>query len=540
MKRFLIVAAVGALLWCSGSLQAQEKLEPVPEIDFLTWVPAKFMAYYETSNYIAEEWRKLGLRVNLNQQNMPNPLLTLWFKEHNFDCVVSVLSGLPYRMEPDFFTNSQFNSKNKAPGDWNVGEWANGEFDAIGEQQLALYDAEKRKPLIRKLQEIIYEEQPETVVYYEVQNMGMNTRNCDLDYVDAPDGLRSIWNQVRLTPKGDVKVLKVGRISDQQTWNPLAAMQSDDFEMLRMVYDYLVQIGPKGEVEMWAAEKVEAVNDVTIDVTLKQGLKFSDGKPLTAEDVKFTYDYMKEWKAAYYVKYLAPIKTVDLVDPYKVRFNLEKPFAPFIMNTLGQIPLLPKHVWEDVVKAKGLTKPQDYNNIPVVGSGAYIMEYWKEAAEFLLKANKAHFKPPKADLLFIVFGSRELGNAALKKGDIDINIQALPPEAVKDFSQDKNIKIFKVRSNGYTSIRYNCARPVFKHKALRVALAHAIPYKRIVDEVLGGYADTSASPITPVNGLWHNGDLKMREFNLEKARQILKDAGFRWDSQGRLCFPAQK
>jgi peptide/nickel transport system substrate-binding protein len=540
LKELCIITVAVALVLFAGSLYAQEKLEPVPEIDFLTWVPAKFMAYYETSNYIAEEWKKLGLKVNLNQQNMPNPLLTLWFKEHKFDCVVSVLSGLPIRMEPDFFTYSQFNSKNTAPGDWNVGEWSNAEFDDVGAKQLGIYDPEKRRPLIYRLQEILQEEQPDTVVYYEVQNMGINTKNCDLDYIEAPDGLRSIWNQVRFTPKGNAKVLKVGRISDQQTWNPVAAIQSDDFEVLRMVYDYLVQIGPKGQVEMWAAEKVETLNDVTIEVTMKKGRKFSDGKPLTAKDVKFTCEYMKQWNAPFFTKYLAPIKTIDLVDEYKLRFNLEKPFAPFIMNTLGQVPILPEHVWKDVVEREKLAKPQDYRNIPVVGSGAYIMEYWKEAAEYLLKANKDHFAAPKADLLFIVYGSRELCNNALKKGEIDINIQNLPPEAVKDFATDKNIKIFKVPSNGYTGIRFQCNRPVFKHKALRVALSHAIPYQKIIDEVLGGYAAPSATPITPVNAFWHNKNLKMREYNLEKARQILKEAGFRWDKDGRLCFPPTK
>jgi peptide/nickel transport system substrate-binding protein len=76
LKGFCVISIAVALSLFAGSLYAQEKLEPVPEIDFLTWVPAKFMAYYETSNYIAEEWKKLGLKVNLNQQNMPNPLLT--------------------------------------------------------------------------------------------------------------------------------------------------------------------------------------------------------------------------------------------------------------------------------------------------------------------------------------------------------------------------------------------------------------------------------------------------------------------------------
>ena len=538
MKKMAMVLILAVTLLAAVGGHAAEDLKPVPEIDFLTWVPAKFMAYYETSNYIAEEWRKLGLEVKLRPENMPNPLLTHWFKEHKFDAVVSVLSGLPYRMEPDFFTNSQFNSAHSNPGNWNVGEFASPEFDQVGLKQLEIYDPDQRRPLIFKLQEILLDEMPEAPVYYEVQKMGINTKRCSLDYVDAPDGLRSIWNQIRFTPKGEVKFLKVGRISDQKTWNPLAANQSDDFEMLRMVYDSLVQIGPKGEIEMWAAESVTSVDDLTVDVVLRRDLKFSDGKPLTSADVKFSYEYMKKWESAYFLKYLAPIKTIEIIDDHKLRFNLQKPFAPFVMNTLGQVYILPKHVWEKVVEKEGLSKPQDYKNTPVVGSGPFTMEYWKESEEFMLRANKNHFTKPKADLLFIVFGSRELCNSALKKGSIDINIQSLPPEVAKDFAKEPDIQIFDVKSNGYTAIRYNCGRPVFKHKALRQALAHAVPHQRIIDEILGGNAGTTPTGITPVNAFWHNSGLKVREYDPDKARRILKEAGFQWNSEGRLCFPA--
>ncbi len=536
---FMMMGWICFSLAFSPILGQAEDLKPVPEIDFLTWVPAKFMAYYEASNYIAQEWEKLGLKVKLRPTNFPNPLLTEWFKEHTFDCVLSVLSGSPDRMEPDFFTNSQFNSKHTAPGNWNVGEWKNEAFDKLGEKQLEIYEPEKRRELIYNLQAMLKQERPETVINYPIENMGINTGNMDLDYVDAPDGLRSIWNQVRFTPKKDVKFLKVGRISDQATWNPLAAIQSDDFEMLRMVYDRLVQVGPKGDIQMWAAKSVTSVDQLTIDVELREDLKFSDGKPLTAEDVKFSYDFMKKSEAAYFLKYLAPIKDIEIVSPYKLKFNLNKPFAPFIMNTLGQIFIIPKHVWENVVAEKGLTKPQDFSNIPVIGSGPFVMEYWKEAEEFMLRANRKHFTAPKSDLLFIVFGTRELVNAALKKGSIDINIQSLPPAAVKEFKGEKNVRLFEVRTNGYSAVRYNTAKAVFMHTAIRQACSYAVPYKKIVDEIYDGYAGLSSSSITPVNAFWHNKDLEAPEYNIEKAKKILKDAGFQWDKDGRLCFPKE-
>ena len=94
-------------------------------------------------------------------------------------------------------------------------------------------------------------------------------------------------------------------------------------------------------------------------------------------------------------------------------------------------------------------------------------------------------------------------------------------------------------TNGYTAIRYNCGRPIFKHKALRQALAHAIPHQRIIDEILGGNAGTTPTGITPVNAYWHNPNLNVRAFDPAKARQILEGAGFRWNKAGRLCFPAK-
>ena len=77
----------------------------------------------------------------------------------------SSLSGLPYRMEPDFFTNSQFNSKHSAPGNWNVGEFASAEFDDIGNRQLEIYDPAARRPLIFKLQRILLDEMPEGEIF---------------------------------------------------------------------------------------------------------------------------------------------------------------------------------------------------------------------------------------------------------------------------------------------------------------------------------------------------------------------------------------
>jgi peptide/nickel transport system substrate-binding protein len=308
---------------------------------------------------------------------------------------------------------------------------------------------------------------------------------------------------------------------------------------LGLLYDTLTQVGPDGSVRMWAAKSFKSIGEIAIEVVLREGMKFHDGTPVTAEDVKFSYEYLKKWEAPYFLKYLEPIKEIEVVGKDRLTFHLKRPYAPFIMNTLGQIFILPKHIWKDIPEKVGLSKPQDYRNVPPIGSGIYKMDYWREGQEFKYLRHTDHFMVPKVDLLTIVFGSGELQMSALKKGTIDASFQEIAPAVAKELEGERNIRVFKVPSAGFSEVTYHCGKPPFNDKKLRVALSYAIPYEKIIDEVYLGNAGRSASTITPVNAFWHNKNLKLRPFDLEKARSILKEAGYQWDDKGQLCYPSK-
>jgi peptide/nickel transport system substrate-binding protein len=511
--------------------------QPVPEVKILTWPAARYQSYYETSNYVAEGWRKLGLKVTLDPQPFPNPMLSRWFKEHDFDVVMSVLSGQPQRMEPDFFTNAQFNTKSSEPGDFNVGSFSNATFDSLGEKQLALYDRQERRKIVFELQRILHEEQPEAIIATTNYTFAINTANADIPgYEESPDGPRAPWNMLRMKTKNGA-VVRIGRTIDQTTFNPLAASTGNDLDNLGLVYDKLIELGPDGTPRMWLAEAVDVLDPVTVVVKLRKGHTFSDGKPVTAEDVKFSFDYYKKWDAVYFKKYLARVASVEVIDPHAVRFKLSQPYAPFIMNTLGQVLVLPKHVWEDLVQKSGIAKPQDHRNMPLIGSGPYILKHWREKQEIALQRRPDHFAKPASDLLIIVYGSAEVVGAALKKGDIDVSFQPIVPTVAKEFGAEKNVKLLRARSVGYMSMRYNMQRPALQNRDLRRAMAHAIPYKAIVEEVLAGDGEYSASTIVPANPFWHNASLPLFSYDVEKARGMLKVAGFTWGPDGVLRFP---
>ena len=526
---------VGAALVASPALA--QKGEPVPEIHFLTWPAATYSHFAETSRYVAEEWERLGLKVRLDPVAFPNPMLQMWFTDHRFDVVLSSLTGAPHRMEPDFFTNSQFNSANKSPGAWNVGEYSNPEFDAIGNQQIKIYDTDRRRPLIHQLQRMIVEEQPEAVLSSVVQVFAINKNNVEFDpYVDSPQGIRANANQTRMRSKRNQDLVRIGWTLEYSVLNPLAARTIEETEVAALLYDRLFWIGADGSPVPRLATGYETVDD-TIDVTIRTGHTFSDGKPVTAEDVKFSFEYMKEWKAPYFTQHLSRLQSVEVLAPNKIRFRLTEPYAPFIMNTLGQMYILPKHVWAPLLQETGLKTPQQFANSQPIGSGPYTVRYRREGSELYLARRKDHFAPPLADLLYVVYGSAEIVSQSLKAGSIDVSFQPLPPAGIKEFESDPRLAVYEAKSNGIMSLRYKTTGPVFWNRDLRRALFHAIPYERIVNEIYGGRATLTATPITPVNAYWHNPDLPKPAFDPEKARTILKQAGFTWDASGRLHFP---
>lgn len=528
-----------AALLLTGPAVAQQG-DPVPEIHFLSWPSASYQQYAEAANYVAEEWEKLGLEVFMDQQAFPNPMLQMWFTDHEFDAVLSSLSGAPHRLEPDFFTNAQFNSANSTPGSWNVGEYSNPEFDRLGNEQLTIFDEEKRREIIYELQRMIVEEQPEAVLYSPLRVFAINNKNVEFDgYEDNPQGLRANANQLRMRSLRDQNLVRIGWTVEFSVLNPTAARTIEETEIAALLYDRLLWIGSDGAAKPWLATNIEEVSETEILVEIREGHTFSDGETVTAEDVKFSFDYMKEWDAPYFVQHLARVEKVDVVDPTTVRFTLTEPYAPFIMNTLGQMYVLPKHVWEPMVDDLGIESPQQFANNEPVGSGPYTVKYRREGSELYLERRADHFSPAHSDLLHVVFGSAEIVGQSLKTGSIDVSFQPVPPTGIEEFRDHPDLTLFEARSNGINAVRYNVSGPVFSNRDLRRALFHAVPYEKIRDEINGGNAVLTSTPIAPINAFWHNPDLPVPAHDPEKARTMLEEAGFTWDDDGRLHFPAE-
>jgi peptide/nickel transport system substrate-binding protein len=299
-----------------------------------------------------------------------------------------------------------------------------------------------------------------------------------------------------------------------------------------------VQINRKGYPEKWAAEEIKEVSPTLIEVKIRSGMRFHDGKPVTAEDIRFSFDLFRTEKATRFYPFASVIKEVQVLDGLTVRFVLNEPYAPFLMNTLGVIPILPKHIWEGLPQKAGLSKIQDWPNNPPIGSGPFKLDYWRRGEEMKLTRNDAHFKKPHIEgIVKINYADVNGAAAGLERGENDMVSWNVGPVQAKRLAQLKNIKVVSVRSILVLGMDYNGSREPFNDPRVRRALAYAIPKSRIVEVLYEGRADVGQAVIAPVNDFWHNPRVEKFNLDMAKARKLLQEAGYVWDSQGKIYSP---
>jgi peptide/nickel transport system substrate-binding protein len=296
-------------------------------------------------------------------------------------------------------------------------------------------------------------------------------------------------------------------------------------------------LGPDGKPVPWAASEMKLANAKTIELTLRPGMRWHDGKPVTADDVKFTFEYHKKWKAPFFLSALENVVSVEAPAANKVRIQLENPSAPFVSNVLATIFLLPKHVWEGI-PGRGVDDPLKFSNESPIGSGPFKFDHWRRGSELKVSAFREHFNPPKcAGILRVVYGSHDALAAAIERGECDRSRYIITPALVDRLKGVKNVVAKGYPSHGLYHLAYNNRIKPFDDPSFRRALNQVMPRKMISELVLLGYADPGASVISPVNAFWHNPAIAVPAEDVKKARDILAKAGYGWDGQGKLRSP---
>lgn len=311
----------------------------------------------------------------------------------------------------------------------------------------------------------------------------------------------------------------------------LDAHQISDFNSSRAameLYDQLVQFQDEStEIEPDLAEKWDVSEDgIEYIFYLKDGVKFHDGTPLNAEAVKFSIErqtnpdhpFYDTGTYAYADFTFGPIKSVEALDELTVKITLNEPFAPFLGNMAMHAASI---VSPTAVEKYGA----DFTKNPV-GTGPFKFVSWSPGVEIVLEKNEEHFmQVPKIDkLIFKPITEAQTRLAELESGNIDLSVN-IPPDDLQRLQDNEALTLVEQAGMHVWWTAFNTQRAPFDNVKVRQAVNYAINKEAIVDGILQGTGEIANSPLPPT--VWgHNASITNYDYNTEKAKELLAEAGY--------------
>ncbi len=300
------------------------------------------------------------------------------------------------------------------------------------------------------------------------------------------------------------------------TINPAAII---DRVVYNNLFEGLVKFDRHGKIVPGLAKSWDISKDGKVyTFHLEKGVKFHNGQPFTAADVKYTLDLAKdpENKTKTHKEYYKDIASVDVVDDYTVKIALSAVNSMFFYDLArGDSVILPKDMQPEMK-----TRP--------IGTGPFKFKEWVKGDHVTLVKFEQYYRPgvPYLDeAVFKFIENTPARNAALKAGDIDVIGWVASPETAVEFDKDPRLKVTSGVSTGDVIMSTNNSRKPFNDVRVRRAMAHAIDRRAILDGAMFGYGTPIGSHMSPINPNYV--DLTwMYPYDPEKARQLLAEAGY--------------
>jgi len=350
-----------------------------------------------------------------------------------------------------------------------------------------------------------------------------------------------------------------------KTFNPFNAKDNISASMSEVMYDGLVTTHPITGETLPKLAKSYTVNDCEYIINLRHGLKWSDGKPINADDVLFTWNRIifggfGNTSTRDSVVIDGKLPKLEKIDDYTVKFTTPKPFAPFLR--MLSTPIAPKHIFEPAVNRgkeyfdgflSTNTPPKDF-----VTSGAFKLKEYVPAQRVIFERNENYYVINKNNeslpyldkLIYLIVG--DVNNQVLKfeGGELDeISLQGANVARFKEMEKYSNFKIYNIGPDTgtmYIAMNLNnrkndegkyyvdlIKQKWFQDKNFRKAVDLAIDRKNMVFNIANGLAEPLFTPET-LNSIFLNKELKSYDRNVIMARELLKESGFYNDKQGKL------
>ncbi|MDN2579807.1 ABC transporter substrate-binding protein [Aquibium sp. ELW1220] len=537
-----LATALVALVAASPALAG----DPIRKIELFTRPQAAQPQEFQSVQLIAQEWRKLGLDVQVKAMPWEQMSDVVWYQRDKWDTTAWQMVGRPERSDPDEIVYNLFHSSTAEKG-YNFIGYVNPEYDAVVEAQRVEIDPAKRKELIFKAQELLAADQPNMMLVHPKSTFAYDKTVWKPESVvnQSGIGIRNTWTFMALEPAGEKRDIIVNSGDNVQAINPLYISGGVDSWVFELIYDRLARVGPDGLPKPWAAESFEFTDAKTVEVKLRPGMMWHDGQPVTVEDVKFSYEAVVSGEAPMYAPFASNVESIEIVDDATLVFKLKKPAASFVTSSLAKINLIPKHVWEPILedlKTKE-TNAESHQEDKPIGSGPFKFERWLTNEEIVLSANKDHFNAPKADRWILrIVPNVEAALGMLRSGEINFmgEFTGDPQVLIAAAEQDGDLEVVSTVDMGFRYIAFNERRAPFDDPAFRNALSRAVDRQLIVKAAFKGFAEPSNSVVSPALEFWHDpAVVSGLTTGQDVARKMLEEAGYTLED-GKLHYPGDK
>ncbi len=335
---------------------------------------------------------------------------------------------------------------------------------------------------------------------------------------------------IPIVSAGQTDEIIIGYTADALTMDPANHRARTTETILRDMYDGLVVRNNNMKVVPQIAEGWEQLDTLTYDFTLKKGIKFHNGDLLTAEDIKYTFDRIINegtinGQTSPRKSLLGTLKEIKVLNPHKVRFLLAEPW-----------PVFPAFLpWQQVISKKFMENtPAEEIGTKVNGTGPFKLVEWIRGNRIVMERFDEYYggatsiapvgQAKVKRVIWKIIPENASRVAALLSGEVDI-INQVPTHSIKQVERSKNTRIMSANGTRSNFLALNNTRPPFNNVKVRKAMCHSINVDLIIQKILNNNATRLNSILSP-EAFGHNPNLKTYEYDPQKARKLLAEAGY--------------
>jgi peptide/nickel transport system substrate-binding protein len=320
------------------------------------------------------------------------------------------------------------------------------------------------------------------------------------------------------------RVIRIGTDVDAQSLDPRLQRDTTAYRLNNLIYDGLIQLDENLTPRPDLAVSWRQPDDKTWLFTLRRDAKFHDGRPVTPEDVVYTFKTILDPALnARFRSLYEPISAVEAVGDDQVRFTLKGPYAPLLSYLdLGIVP-----------KDAG---GRDLNVNPL-GSGPFRFSRWERGGRIVLSANDGYFggRPAIDEIDMILVSDNTARAQALEAGDLDLIMSPLSPQDVSRLAADRRYRHAHLPGISITYFNFNCRHPVLSDPTVRRALAMLIDQNTIVQQIYGGIDVPATSLLIPSLRWSYTRGIRQPAYDVDGARKLLAATGWKPGPDGILA-----